>query len=360
MHSLSSNKSTSKVIFLLVFWAIVFLLNVGPDWYGFSSAREFFERIGLVTALQGLVAYTALYYLVPKFLDQGKFIAFIFGLFVILFIASELNILVSYFYLESTYPETYGAYYKNVSDYTLLQRMGFSHVIKFILFSKFPQFFFPAAILIAVVYYQKQQSLLELREQKQAAELNALKNQLNPHFIFNTLNNIYALAIKRSELTAEAVAKLSGILDYVLYRCNESFVSLSDEITMINDYVALEKLRFGEKIQFNLNNDIKNPTKVAPLLFLTLIENAFKHGVSQELNTAKIDIHLTETDDKLYFEIINSKPIHMANSPKNPKKIGLNNLRKQLDLLYPNSHELKLVDNINSYKAILSLKKISA
>ena len=359
MSYISRKNNINKIIFTIVFWLIVFLLNIGPDWYSFSSAREIFERIGTVTLLQAFVAYSAIYYLVPKFLDQKKLIRFIIGLLVVLLIASEINIFISYFYLEGTYPDTYGAYYKSISHYTLLQRMGFSHVIKFILFSKFPHLFFPAAILIAITYYQKQQSLLELREQKKTAELTALKNQLNPHFIFNTLNNIYALAIKRSELTAEAVAKLSGILDYVLYRCNESYVLLSDEITMIKDYVALEKFRFGDRIQVNIKNNIQESIKVAPLLFLTLIENAFKHGASQELRHARIDILLEEKDNMISFQIKNTKPAQTRSSSITKETIGLNNLRKQLDLLYPDNYNLEFLETTDDYTAILSLRKVN-
>jgi len=350
--------SLTSIFYLCLFWIGVFLLNLGPEWHRYSSLREIFETTGTTTLIQALVAYVAVYYLVPKYLDKNELVKFVFGFLLLLLVAAELNIFISYFYLEGAYPNSYGAYYKSLGDYSLLQRMGFSPVIKYILFSKFPLLCFPAAVLIAVRYYQKQQSLLALREQKQAAELNALKNQLNPHFIFNTLNNIYALAIKRSELTAEAVAKLSGILDYVLYRCNDSYVLLSDEVRMINDYVALEKLRFSERLSVNLNNEIHDNIKVAPLLFLTLIENAFKHGVSQELKHAHIDIQLKEKDQYIEFSITNTKPKHTSQTTKQNKKIGLSNLCKQLDLLYPDAYSLEFIDTDEHYTAHLKLKTI--
>jgi len=161
------------------------------------------------------------------------------------------------------------------------------------------------------------------------AELNALKNQLNPHFIFNTLNNIYSLAIKRSELTAEAVAKLSGILDYVLYRCNENHVALVDEIEMIENYLALEKIRFGERVQVTLVNNVKEHIEVAPLLYLTLVENAFKHGVSQELKQANIRMMFSKSSEGVIFDIVNSKPQEYASNESN-QSIGLKNLKRQL------------------------------
>ncbi|MEL6189432.1 MAG: histidine kinase, partial [Myxococcota bacterium] len=228
----------------------MFLVNLGPTWNRYSSVREGVEVAGLSTVLQGFVSFVAVGYLVPYFLDRDRLLGFVGTMLVLVFAAAEINIIVSVLYLEPSYPQTYGAHYlRNLNHLSLLERMGFSGVIKYIVFGKLPTLFFPSVLLIAADFYEKQRDLLELREQKQAAELNALKSQLNPHFIFNTLNNIYSLALSRSERTAEAVERLSGILDYVLHRCHETYVSLDDEIRMINDYIALESLRFGDRVR---------------------------------------------------------------------------------------------------------------
>ncbi len=353
----------SHTVFLIGFWAIVFLINLGPDWHRYGSVREMIEVVGVITVLQWLIAWAANGYLVPHWLDRGKVFGFAILALIVLLIGAELNILLSYFYLEEAYPETYGAYYQRVlADMSLSQRMGLSYLLKFIVLSKLPQLAFPAAALIAVNYYQRQQQSLELREQKRAAELNALKNQLNPHFIFNTLNNIYALAIKRSELTAEAIAKLSGILDYVLYRSNGVSVSLAQEAAMIEDYVALERLRFGDRVEVSFLQEIQEPCDVAPLLLLTLVENAFKHGASQALDSARIEIHLSADDEHVLFEIFNTKPPALGSKDDagpmyqaQDATIGLANLRRQLSLLYPGRHRLEIEDTRNHFLARLSI-----
>ncbi|WOJ97394.1 sensor histidine kinase [Congregibacter brevis] len=360
-----SRKFSPRLLLLQgAFWTVVFTLNVGPQWQKYGSPRELFEVVGTTTALQALVALIALRYLVPHLLDRGRVKQFGILLLVLLFVVAESNILFSYFYLEPAYPDSYGKYYQILSDLSLIERLGFSSMIRWIVFSKLPLFFFPAAVLIAVDYYQRQQSVLALREQKRSAELDALKNQLNPHFIFNTLNNIYALAIKGSDQTAEAIAKLSGILDYVLYRCNSEYVSLNDEVNMIDDYIALERLRFGDRLAISFVNEVREPVEIAPLLFLTLIENAFKHGASQALDTATVDLSLSASEKQIAFEVSNStSPSSSSDKPSNaaagdrPPGIGLKNLRRQLDLLYPNAHRLSINESDKQFTARLVVER---
>lgn len=345
---------------LLVFWSVAFLVNLGPNWQRYGSAKEAFEVAALATILQLIVAVIAINVFVPHFLNKDKLKSFAVWLVVLVFIAAEIYILVSFLYLEPTYPNTYGDFYNTkLGHLSLVERLGFSGMIKYIILSKIPMLFFPTAILIAANFYQSQKKLLEIREQKQAAELSALKSQLNPHFIFNTLNNIYSLALKKSDRAPEAIAKLSGIFDYVLYRCNEKFVYLSDEIEMIENFIALEKLRFSNRINVTLDNQVQHESKVAPLLYLSLVENAFKHGVANELGEAKINLRFTEDQQNITFQIENSKPKVATPSELKPS-IGLQNLKRQLELLYPaGTHSLEVYEDEGSYIAKLKLDKVS-
>lgn len=351
-------KTNQKTLLHIAFWTVVLLINLGYDWHRFASLREAVEVGGFKTLTQWLVAVFAIHVLVPRFLQHKRHLVFTLSLLLLAFLMAEVFIAISYLYLEPTYPLTYGAFYiNNLGDYSLIQRLGFSDMIRYILISKIPTLLFPAVVLIAVNFYEKQQRLLEYKEQKQAAELNALKTQLNPHFIFNTLNNIYSLAINGSKHTAEAVAKLSGIFDYVLYRCNERFVSLNAEVEMIENYIALETLRYGERVNVELTNQITQPTQVAPLLYLTLVENAFKHGVSQELNQAHIDITLSQNNQNdVIFKINNSKPESSSNNDLN-EAIGLTNLKRQLKLIYPEKHMLRITETETSYEVCLLINK---
>lgn len=339
---------------LALFWAAVFVINAGPHWEVYVSNRELIETVGMITGLQMLVAVLGIRFLVPNFLDQDKKWQFCIAMFALIFIASYINILIRFFYLEPTYPLSYKGFMSMFGDKDIFQRMDPRWTLRYIVFSKVTQFVFPSALLLSYAFYQKQQALLRIREQKRTAELDALKNQLNPHFIFNTLNNIYALALKKSDRTPVAIEKLSGILDYVVYRCNDKYVSLDAEVKLIEDYIALEKIRYGNRLNVTFKNDVSASEKIAPLLLLTLLENACKHGTQEELNQADISIRLETAEDGINIEISNSKP-NSAIPDAEEHKVGLKNLRKQLALLYPNAHKYEIFDEPYKYSAKLFL-----
>ena len=174
----------------------------------------------------------------------------------------------------------------------------------------------------------------KLRIEKQESELNYLKSQTNPHFLFNTLNNIYSLARDKSDLTPDSVLRLSKILRFMLYETGGAFIGIEQELKIINDYIALEKLRYDDSLNVSFKyeiEDMKQP--IPPLLLIPLVENAFKHGVSETRNKPFLDIHLTANQQQLEFVVINSaEKLSREGSVK--ENIGLSNLRRQLALLY--------------------------
>lgn len=174
----------------------------------------------------------------------------------------------------------------------------------------------------------------QLRIEKQEAELNYLKSQTNPHFLFNTLNNIYTLSRRKSDLTPESILRLSAILRFMLYETSGKFIFIEQEVEIIKDYIALEKLRYDDSLRVTFNCEIEDSNQaVPPLLLIPLVENAFKHGISETRGVPFIDIHLSIHHQKLSFEIKNSKEeISEQNAVK--ENIGLTNLRRQLELLY--------------------------
>ncbi|MEM7691762.1 MAG: histidine kinase [Pseudomonadota bacterium] len=356
----TKNLSVGAMSFQLAFWLVVSLIDLGPEWHKYSSVREILEVVGLTVALQMAIAVVAVNLLVPRWLDHGQVLRFLIAFFAVLLAASQVNILVSYFYLEETYPTTYGAYYQTyLADVGLLERLGFSYLSKYILLSKLPHLASPAAVLLAVNYYRQQQALVELRERQRRAELDALKNQLNPHFIFNTLNNIYALAIQRSEMTAEAVARLSSILDYVLHRGSHALVSLRDEAEVLESYIALEQLRFGDRLTVSFVNKAPQGMKIPPLLFLTLLENAFKHGVAKSRHREQVDVCLQAQGDDLEFSVANTVPSEQETNrgSRSQTSIGLENLRRQLVLQFPGRHELTVRQSHGRYHATLTIQQ---
>ena len=172
----------------------------------------------------------------------------------------------------------------------------------------------------------------KLRIEKQQAELNYLKSQTNPHFLFNTLNNIYSLARDKNDLAPESILRLSKMLRYMLYETSGPFIALEQELKIIHDYISLEKLRYDETLRVSFNNDIEDMKQaMPPLLLIPLVENAFKHGVSETRNDPFVDIHLTVKNRILLFIVKNSSEEVVGKIKEN---IGLSNLRRQLELLY--------------------------
>ncbi|HOZ75245.1 MAG TPA: histidine kinase [Flavobacterium sp.] len=192
----------------------------------------------------------------------------------------------------------------------------------------------------------------ELLKKKLEIELQFLKAQSNPHFLFNTLNNIYGLARKNSDKTADVVLRLSGMLRYMLYETANESIAIEKEIQMINDYIELEKLRYTNRLEVNFNHSIDNyKEKIAPLILLPFVENAFKHGAGESRFESYITINLTLKDWQLFYEIKNSKEEVLI---AEEDKIGLRNIKRQLELLYPN-HRLYIDHNANEFIVTLQI-----
>ncbi len=174
----------------------------------------------------------------------------------------------------------------------------------------------------------------QLKMEKKEAELNYLKAQTNPHFLFNTLNNIYSLARDKNDLAPESILRLSKILRFMLYETGDDFIAIDDELKIVTDYIALEKLRYDDSLLVTLNANIENEKQpLPPLLLIPLVENAFKHGVSETRNKPFVDIHLTVKQQQLLFTVKNSIE-EVTTTQEVKENIGLSNLRRQLALLY--------------------------
>ena len=173
-------------------------------------------------------------------------------------------------------------------------------------FSFFSVFFFGVALHI-YDYRKLKETAQQLRIEKQEAELNYLKSQTNPHFLFNTLNNIYSLARDKSDLTPESILRLSKILRFMLYETGGEYIAIEQELKVMTDYIALEKLRYDESLRVNFNHDLEDMKQsIPPLLLIPLVENAFKHGVSETRNHPFVDIHLSVKNRQLQFVVKNS------------------------------------------------------
>ena len=205
---------------------------------------------------------------------------------------------------------------------------------------------------------KEREKRLLLSKEKSDAELKMLRAQLNPHFLFNTLNNIYSLSIDNSPKTSSAIGKLAEILDYILYKCNTDFVPVSAEMQLIADYIELEKLRYDDRLEVNLTSEIMVENQVPPLVFLSLVENAFKHGAGEDSGSPKIWITLKSDLGQTEFKVVNTFVDTMEVQAK--ESIGLVNINKQLELLYAEKYELKTTKEDNLFSVTLVLQnKIS-
>jgi len=190
----------------------------------------------------------------------------------------------------------------------------------------------------------------ELAIEKKTAELSYLKSQTNPHFLFNTLNNIYLLTRDKSDLAPDTVLRSSDILRYMLYETESDLVPVDKEIIIIEDYLELEKIRYDASLQLNFTKEIDNIKQdIPPLLMIPLIENAFKHGVSETVDSPFININLSINNDNLLFTVENSTDIHET-AAAIKENIGIRNLRRQLELLFT-EHELTIETREQSFFA---------
>jgi two-component system LytT family sensor kinase len=198
-----------------------------------------------------------------------------------------------------------------------------------------------------------EQRAISAEAEKANAELSFLKAQINPHFLFNTLNNIYTLAITNNANTAESIMKLSNIMRYVTDDVTENFVSLQSEVDCIVDYIDLQRLRLGSKtrVNFNITGTIAQQ-KIAPLFFMTFVENVFKYGVSKQHESA-IDINLNIANDVITFMCVN--PIFDRKENIERTGIGIANTKKRLQHLYPGKHILNITDDNNQFTVVLTL-----
>ena len=214
--------------------------------------------------------------------------------------------------------------------------------------------FFTALIFIPWLIWQVI-LVVRLRNERKKTELLHLKSQVNPHFFFNTLNNLYGLIKSDPEKASALVLKLSDIMRYSIYKAQNECVTLEEEVEYLNNYIELHKMRYHKKIEVRFRVDIKEGYRVMPLLFIILVENAFKHGVENLRENAFVHILLTAADNEIHFEIKNNFDDSLA--PEGPG-IGLNNLKRRLALAYEKKYQLKLAQHNGEYLAELRLKNL--
>jgi len=331
----------------LSFW-FVFLLLISTRFYDMETER--IEREILFESLQLAIIVVLIYFnlrvLIPRLWNKGKYQKYILAIFSSEFIIIAL-LSITFFYL----PE----------HHLKLRLSNSPSKVVAMLFFKTNVFIFSTSLFHFVKDWMKlkDQNLqfTEKAQEQLEAEISILKAQVNPHFLFNTLNNIYSMSLYDSKKTPEMILKLSQLISYMLYECKDEEVSLEKEIQFIKNYIDLESVRVEDIAHINLTISGNDPGyKIPPLLFIPLIENAFKHGISTEQTSSEIDIKLKILNNRIDLEICN--PIDDSIEEHDNKDIGglgIENVRKRLQLLFPHHHSFHVSRKNKLYKTELSL-----
>lgn len=227
---------------------------------------------------------------------------------------------------------------------------GDNELFSMVAFAYFVLIFF---LMIRWIFKQIK-SIIRLKNEKAKTELLHLKSQVNPHFFFNMLNNLYGLVDKDSKKAQELILKLSDMMRYSIYQGQKEYVLLSEEITYLQNYIELHKMRYHKTIDIVFKHEINDSDyKIMPLLFIILLENAFKHGVENLRENAYVYIHMRAENGMVYFDIENNFDETIDSEPEG---IGLANLKRRLELVYPKKHSLSITNNASIYKAQLNIK----
>ena len=334
----------------LFFWLAVFLyhvMRVGlmmPEVSSASALRALLNYSLTWGVLPNMfLSYLVAYYLVPKYFNRQRYIAFAFSIVLLIFILVVNVLFRNYLDLNPRVKSAIGlsgglAFFYNFRP-GIIRVFGNPPLICCLFLS----------IKILKNWHLGQVESETLAKENASAELQLLKAQIHPHFLFNTLNNIYSFSLNQSPQATTLVRKLSGMLGYMINECDEKLVSLEKELKLIQDYMGLEKVRYGKRLdmQVQIHGDFENKL-IAPLLMIPFVENSFKHGTSQMLQHPWIKLEITTVNDQLFFKLSNSKP-SLSYANKQNRGIGLTNVQKRLHLVYPGRHQLDISETEDMY-----------
>jgi hypothetical protein len=329
-----------RVLRHFLFWSLwllgwtCFLSMIG------SAFTDHLIRIALWTPVFLVFSYPVSYIAIPKLLLKGKYLVFLGSIISWLAVGWFLSV---YFLRYVSAPFLDLMHMPHGDDYewqcflcVLTTAACFS------------------SLSLGKQWLLKQKEFLQAQQEKITAELQLLKAQVHPHFLFNTLNNIYSFSLDRSPKTPELILKLSSLLSYMLYDCKAEEVRLEKEVEIMKNYIDLEKERYGNTIEISwtVEGDIRD-VFISPLLMLPFLENAFKHGASEQIEKPWLGVDISVANNILKFKIANSKNEYSSQSTNG---IGINNVKKRLEFLYPGKYELKINDEGDFFAVSLMVK----
>ena len=324
-----------------IFWVVIYLsYSFLLSFYGPFSRYLIANLVNV--GLFMLTYYTLRQFQIPYLFKRKKWVLFVVSLIIMSFILFGIYALCWELFIKQVLNRE-GIYFLNLSGFLV----------------KTIRFYSPALLLLTLESHhlgkKEKQRIQALEKEKLANELKFLKAQINPHFLFNTLNNLYSYVVTESPKAPDMILRLSGILDYVFNKSQNKFVQLYEEIDTIKNFLGLEQIRYGDRLLVNFESSGKIDQPISPLILLSIVENAFKHGASGDIENPKINIEIRGEQNSIFCKVWNTKSKHQGELNDAYKKgIGLSNIKRQLDLVYPNQHELVIEDQDQSFN--LSLK----
>lgn len=331
-----------NIYFQLLFWIALFLFGIARTYDDYNG--EMFKQLLIYNfchwIFQILAANFIYSILIRHFFDHKRYVEFTFYLILSLYFISVANRI---FIVDIAEP-----FFTNESKNSLFSIFT---DIRYLLFHYTFPIISGAFIFISIMFFMRykdeKENTVQLEKQKTELELKSLKSQLNPHFLFNTLNNIYSLSISHSDQTPQSISQLSDILDYVLHKGQKKWVSAADELSIIDDYIALESLRYSQqRLKIKRKITLTSVNFIPPLLYLTLVENVFKHGAGKNSEPTEIKIELETNTQHSIFRIENTYSI---SSGHDEKGIGLQNIKRQLEHYYRDHYTFHISREKNTF-----------
>ncbi|MFY0644555.1 MAG: histidine kinase [Bacteroidia bacterium] len=319
------------------FWAYIYKPGL--------SSQDIYINSMVIVSIHAMVSYFNIYYLFPNILKKRNYVAYIVAIVLTVSFATfmETAVLMGLNTLaDSAKPELFSFGFMVNAGMAVTYTTAVTMSLK-----------------LVKQWYENERLAKELEKLNTETELKYLKSQINPHFLFNSLNSVYALSLKKSDLAPELILKLSDILRYILYDGSEKKVSLSQEIKYVQSFLELEKVRHGDRLKLNveIEGDLSK-YEIAPMLLIPFVENSFKHGLGKDRSEGYINVGVKVENTNLNFVISNSKPKNVQQLSKQngyQGGIGLKNVKKRLNLLYPQKHKLSLNEENNEFKVSLKL-----
>lgn len=340
--------SRKRVLQHVAFWtAMVIMYTVN---YVFAPGIQQRRFVDTLIFLPGHIffSYTQMYFAIPRYLLKKQYKQYVLISFLFLIICVAYAHLVQITIIGGSLGRFYWERYFHYKNFIVrFGRTSFA-------------LFFTSGLAVAIKlfkeWFRQRERTLKVENEKVKIELESLRSQIHPHFLFNTLNNLYSLTLTSSASASLVVEHLSDLLRYMLYECREQYVPVDKELDMLKKYIELEKLRYGNRLDvgFNISGDTSS-LAVSPLLLLPFVENSFKHGVSQQLDQCWINIHIHVEDSTMTFQVSNSRTDRQEFVFGG---LGMQNVGKRLQLLYPDTHKLKITEEGEVYVVKLELKLI--